>query len=91
MRSLLNPPCFAAKARVFGVMPASGRLDGLPGRLPKVLRVIGSFFALMLIVNLIGLITGEIPRNTRSLLLAVGGLGLGVVAWIDRRRRDVDQ
>jgi hypothetical protein len=42
--------------------------------LPKVLRVIGSVFALILIVNLVGLVTGEIPQNTRPLLLAAGGV-----------------
>ena len=51
------------------------------------LRVLGFVFAAILIVNLIALLTGALSQNTRLLLLAVGGVGLGLVAVLERRGR----
>jgi hypothetical protein len=50
-----------------------------------VLRLVGLIFAAVLVVNLIGLLTGAIPEDTRLALLALGGLGLALVAWRQRR------
>lgn len=51
------------------------------------LRALGLVFAAVLVINGIALATGALSEDTRLLLLAVGGIGLGVVALLERRSR----
>ena len=46
------------------------------------LRALGLVFVAMLVVNVIALATGALSGDTRLLLAAVGGVGLGVVALL---------
>lgn len=49
------------------------------------LRLLAFAFTVLLVVNVIGMFTGAIPEDTRLLFLAIGGLGLFVVAVLERR------
>ncbi len=51
-----------------------------------VLRPLGLIFAAILILNAVGTATDTIPEDIRHLLLAVGGLGLAAIIWLERRR-----
>ena len=50
------------------------------------LRILGFVFSAVLIVNAIGLVTNTVPKDVQLWLLVVGGLGLGFVAWRERRQ-----